>query len=97
MKTLLLVLGAVFLAGCAQEITRHDNAVLIIEGRKIESLQNPAYSPDGRRVRSFRLAASGLLHWDGLDERGRLVTQGVYLAKLKAANRHVARKVILSR
>jgi subtilisin family serine protease len=66
-----------------------------------EEVSGPAilelFSPDGRRVRSFRLADSGVILWDGRDSGGHLVAPGVYLARLRSGGHEVAGKMILSR
>jgi glucose/arabinose dehydrogenase len=54
----------------------------------------------GRRVRELeagRLIAAGaqVSHWDGRDERGDEVPAGIYLARLRAGDRSMTRRVLL--
>jgi hypothetical protein len=55
----------------------------------------------GRRVRSFRTLAAepGLHHamWDGTDEEGRVVANGVYFVAVRAAGERVVQRVTLAR
>ncbi len=42
-------------------------------------------------------AGSHSVNWDGKDERGQSVNAGVYLVRLKAAERIMVKKIILMR
>lgn len=49
----------------------------------------------GRLVRAFQVASdSPSLSWDGRDERGRAVAQGVYLARLSAGGEAATRRLL---
>lgn len=51
MKPFLLTVGILaLLTGCAREVVRQDDANMLIEGDRKESLQNPAFSPDGENI-----------------------------------------------
>jgi hypothetical protein len=55
----------------------------------------------GRRVRTLwsgpLAAGDHHLSWDGLDERGRAVASGVYLARLSTGDRETTHKMLLAR
>ncbi len=56
------------------------------------------YSVSGRKVRTLvdRAAVAGPVRatWDGLDDAGRVVAPGVYLARATVAGQHLDRKVV---
>lgn len=74
--------------------------VLSVDGGK--SIELRVYDPSGRLVRRiFALTASGggfaSITWDGRDERGRLLADGVYFLQLNGPGIDDARQLILLR
>jgi hypothetical protein len=58
------------------------------------------YEVTGRRVRSLTDVPGtqqGSVRWDGLDDRGRAVTSGVYVLRLEADGRVLTRRAVLLR
>jgi flagellar hook assembly protein FlgD len=58
------------------------------------------YAPDGSLVRTLvdGVREAGLLHrveWDATDDRGRVVSSGVYFYRLESAGEERTRKMVL--
>ena len=69
---------------------------------KMQDISLKIYDVSGRLVRSFNLASDFLslastISWDGTDDLGRQVTQGIYFIKLESSGFKAIEKVILLR
>jgi len=55
------------------------------------------YDAMGNVVRTFNNITSGDLQWNGLDNEGNPVAQGVYLYRLTGDNLSLSKKMVLNR
>jgi hypothetical protein len=59
------------------------------------------YSVSGRRIRTLMAGMTGSgsyqAHWDGRDDQGRLVTNGIYFCRLRVGGTDLVRKLVLTR
>ena len=66
----------------------------------VDRAQLSVHDASGRRVRSFRgpwVAGVNDVAWDGLDDRGRAVSSGLYFYKLDAAGTRLSRRLVVVR
>ncbi len=81
----------------------HDSAVRLeivdLRGRMVRTiLPAPGFTgvvPAGRYGRDAGAQCVEPLVWDGTDESGRVVPEGIYLARLVADGEHATRKIVV--
>jgi hypothetical protein len=71
-----------------------------ITDSEYQALELKIYDVSGRSVKTFQLPTSDLLssnvvRWDGKDNTGKKVAEGVYFVRLQSTNLHITKKVIL--